>query len=80
MQALKAYCKRYNKYDSTSQWSAVEVLSDPGKDYTESKSVDAFSFGMILWEIETEETPFEGLSMDDIRDKVVRQKLRPFID
>jgi len=80
MSALEQYCKRYNKYDSTCQWSAVEVLSDPGKDYTNSKSVDVFSFGMILWEIETGETPFEGLSMDDIRHKVVRQKLRPFID
>jgi serine/threonine protein kinase len=72
LKALKLYCKVQNKYDSTCQWSAAEVWSDPNKDHSESKVVDVFSFGMILWELETEEVPFEGLSVDEIRKKIVR--------
>lgn len=55
------------------------MWGDPNKDHSDSKVVDVFSFGMILWELETEEVPFEGLSVDEIRKKIVREKLRPFI-
>ena len=36
-----------------------------------------YSFGIILWELETERLPFEGLNESTLKDIVVEQSLRP---
>ncbi len=51
------------------------VLSKP---YTEK--VDVYSFGIILWQLASEATPFKGFTRDDFLAKVVVGNERPKID
>ena len=69
----------YNKYVSCSQWSAVEVWQDYNRDFAQNYEVDVYSLGMLLWEIETECVPFEGVALDEVRDMILKQRLRPLI-
>ncbi|TNV73804.1 hypothetical protein FGO68_gene3892 [Halteria grandinella] len=45
----------------------------------DKRSIDCYSFGMILWELEHEEPPFHGKSDLDIRTLVCDQSMRPTI-
>ena len=49
-------------------WMAPEVFSGDG---TYTKSVDVFSFGVLLWEIVTRETPYNDLPSWSVPDKVI---------
>ena len=51
------------------------VLSNP---YTEK--VDVYSFGIILWQLASEATPFKGFTRDDFIAKVIVGNERPKID
>lgn len=64
---------------SCTQWSAVEIWENYNKDYAQSYETDVYSFGMLLWEIETECIPFEGVTKDEVKDMIVKQRLRPLI-
>jgi len=41
--------------------------------------VDVYSFGLILWEIETCSIPFKEMNDREIKEILVKQKLRPEI-
>ena len=45
----------------------------------ENTQVDAYSFGVLMWEIETGEVPFEGYEEKAIWNLLVEQKMRPRI-
>lgn len=40
---------------------------------------DTFSFGVILWELETAKVPFEDLDEEGIKSVLLEKKLRPSI-
>ena len=48
-------------------------------DWFESPAVDTYSFGMIMWELETGSAPYEGLEEKEVRRMLIEQKLRPMI-
>ena len=49
MKNLKSACK----YENKTQWTAVEMWNQTKKQYNDCPEVDVFSYGMILWELET---------------------------
>lgn len=79
MRTLKKFCKLFAKYQNHTQWSATEIWADPKADFYESPPVDVYSYGMILWELETGLVPFDGLDPREIRSKLVDEKMRPQI-
>lgn len=79
LKSLKKFAKVCSKYENTNAWSATEIWADPNNEFHDMPSVDAFSYGMLLWEIETGKIPFEGLSNKDLRNKLVEEKMRPQI-
>ena len=79
LKSMKKFCKLFTKYQNITQWTAVEIWNDPKQDFWEVSEVDVFSFGIILWELETGEIPFEGLELNVIKSKLVDERVRPFI-
>lgn len=79
MKSMKKFCKLFTKYQNITQWTAVEIWNDPKQDFWDVPEVDVFSFGIILWELETGEIPFEGLEHNEIKSKLVDERLRPQI-
>jgi len=64
----------------TTRWMAPEVMSEPEKDSTKMKyyplKSDVYSYAMTCYEILSGRTPFEGLLMREVAEKV-RAGLRP---
>jgi hypothetical protein len=63
----------------TTRWMAPEVMSKPEKDSRKKKyplKSDVYSYAMTCYEILSGLTPFEGISVGDLR-KEVRRGLRP---
>lgn len=79
MRSLKKFCKLFNKYSNTNFWSAPEIWGDHQKDFFDSLSVDVYSYGMLLWEIETGSRPFDGLDDKQIKVMLLERRLRPLI-
>ena len=79
LKSLKKFCKLFLKYQNHNQWSAPEVWGDTQSDFYDSGSVDAYSFGVLLWELETGNIPFEGLDDKTMRYMLLDQRLRPLI-
>lgn len=42
-----------------------------------TEAVDAYSFGVVLWEMFAREEPYKGLQPGAIRDRVIAQEMRP---
>ncbi|CAG9336134.1 unnamed protein product [Blepharisma stoltei] len=77
---LKKYAGLVAGYVNKSAWSSPEVLSDTGSVVTKAqKSDDAYSFGIILWELLTEEEPFPGVTLPNLKKIVVGDTCRPVI-
>ena len=57
------------------RWAAPEYLTIERVSERSEKG-DVFSFGVIVWELATQEMPWDGsgLSNDDIRESVVKGK------
>ena len=56
-------------------WSAPEVLDSKGTTYAS----DVYSFGILIWEILSKETPWACLSHRDVYIQVVLKDMRPII-
>ena len=79
MKSLKKFSKLFLNYQSSNNWSPPEVWSESQVDHFESTAVDTYSFGVILWELETGNVPFESLDDKAMRFMLLEQKLRPQI-
>jgi len=77
LSSMVKYARDHGKYYQLSSWSAVEMWSSPTDDFASKQEVDVFSFGMLLWEIETEQVPFEGKNLDEVKRMLVKERLRP---
>ncbi|TNV83600.1 hypothetical protein FGO68_gene15796 [Halteria grandinella] len=75
LRSLKKYCKLFHGYRNRSEWSAPEVWQGADGD-TEA---DVFSFGLMMWAVETGIQPFAGKKMDEVGYMLIEQKLRPQI-
>jgi hypothetical protein len=77
---VKKYAGIVSGYTNVGSWSSPELLRD--KRLTPIKSQvadDAYSFGMILWELLAEQEPFPGHSRKQLLQQVVELGNRPFI-
>jgi serine/threonine protein kinase/ankyrin repeat protein len=52
-------------------WLAPETLS---QDPVQTMASDIYSYGVTLWELATQQIPYEGLPLDAIRQKIGHQK------
>lgn len=59
----------------TPAWMAPEMMGR--KSYTEK--VDIYSFGIVLWEILTEQMPFDGLHQGQVFQLILIDDDRPYI-
>lgn len=66
-----------NSWSAPEIWSAESNTSEP--EMFENTKTDSYSFGMMLWEIETGQVPFEGYDEKSIRTLLVVEKMRPKI-
>jgi serine/threonine protein kinase len=78
---LKKYAGLLVDYTNVSAWSSPEIIearrSTPQRPRTFD---DVFSFGMILWEIMTQQIPFDGLKNEELFNVVVKDGFRPVLD
>eukprot|EP01103_Thecamoeba_quadrilineata_P014399 TRINITY_DN4290_c0_g2_i1.p1 TRINITY_DN4290_c0_g2~~TRINITY_DN4290_c0_g2_i1.p1 ORF type:complete len:1044 (-),score=175.75 TRINITY_DN4290_c0_g2_i1:118-2904(-) len=58
-------------YCGTAQWQAPEATEG-----TYGMAADVYSYGVLLWELVTRKTPFEGTEMHEVM-RLVRDKNRP---
>lgn len=78
---LKKYCGLLSGYQNKSQYTSPEQLEEKGSVVlTANEKGDIYSFGFIMWEIMTDQIPFEGVSLQDIKRYVVIGKNRPKLD
>jgi serine/threonine protein kinase len=81
--SLKKFCKLFIQYNAVNAWSAPEIWSAENSatepEMFENTKTDSYSFGMMLWEIETGQVPFEGYDDKSIRTLIVVEKMRPKI-
>ena len=79
-ESLKFTATTFNKYKNKNSYSSPEVLVN-GNDIetgTDEKR-DVYSYGMVLWELFTNTTPFD-VELPQVISYVVEQKLRPKIE
>ena len=57
---LNKYANMFNNYRNASVYSAPEVLRQSKKVVEPVKSMDSYSFGLIIWELFHNHVPFDG--------------------
>ncbi len=69
---LKKYAGLVSSYCNKSCWSSPKILSCNGKVARNvTRQDDVYSFGIILWEILTSSIPYEGVSIDKLRQLII---------
>jgi serine/threonine protein kinase len=63
-----------NQNFGTPHWMAPELMI---KHNNYTAKVDVFAFGIVLWELATEQTPYAGLEAPQIIQQVTQKDLRP---
>ncbi|CAA7408611.1 unnamed protein product [Spirodela intermedia] len=58
-----------------SKWNAPEMIKREPYD----RKVDVYSFGLLLWEMQTGMVPFKSMTMDQVVSDVVLQEMRPAV-
>ena len=76
---MKKYAGIMYGYNYKSPWSSPEVLKDRKIVPNIEPSDDSYSYGMICWELFTEQVPFDGCSKRQLIESVVNQSYRPLI-
>jgi hypothetical protein len=77
---LKKYIGIKNSYHYKSAWSSPEILKDPrSTPQNIAPMSDVYSFGIICWEVFTENEPFPQFTIEQVKKKVVEEKVRPMI-
>lgn len=77
---VKKYAGIMNEYTNLSAWSSPEILKDRRVTPLKAKpSDDAYSFAMILWELFSEQVPFDGMNKEQLFQVVVVESSRPSI-
>ena len=78
LEHLKKYVGLLEGYCNKNGWSSPEVLKDSGNVVIKpSCSDDVYSFGMILWEMFTEQEPFPDYTLKKLKELVSEQGFRP---
>lgn len=78
MRDFKKYANMFYSYRSVSVWSAPECLKQQKKHVDPTWQMDAYSFGILMWEVLYEKIPFEGEVKTAI-EYVVDEDARPLI-
>jgi Protein tyrosine and serine/threonine kinase len=75
---IKKYAGIVSGYCNKSAWSSPEILKDRRLCPTKiEKSDDVYSFGILLWEMISEQIPFFGYDSNELYSKVVVEGYRP---
>ena len=84
LKSLKKFCKIFHKYRNVNAWSAPEVWeAHPNsevpcmRDFYDSAATDVYSYGILLWELESGKVPFAGMSDKEIKEKLCNDHVRP---
>lgn len=75
---LNKYANMFNNYRNVSVYSAPEVLRQAKKVLEPVKSMDSYSFGVIIWELFHNHVPFDG-DLASCTQCVLTEDLRPKI-
>ncbi len=65
--SLKKFSKLFSRYNNCNAWSPPEVWADPQSDFYDKTYIDVYSYGVLLWEIESGCIPFESLDEKTMR-------------
>jgi len=57
---LKKYASTLKNYRTATVYSSPEVLKQPKKYLKPSRSMDVYSFGLVMWQLYHEKIPFDG--------------------
>ena len=78
LEHLKKYAGLMGAYCNKNAWSSPEVLKESGNVVIRpSVYDDVYSFGIILWEIISEQEPFPNYSLKKLKELVGEQGYRP---
>lgn len=81
LKTLKKFCKVFLKYNNHNVWSPPEVWADDRnqQEFYDTPAVDVYSFGILLWELETVQAPFKELYDKTMKFMLLEQRMRPLI-
>lgn len=80
LKKLKKYAGIMLNYSNKSAWSSPEQLKERSSATVKVvQSDDVYSFGVIFWELMTEQVPFPGFSRQKLFQKVAVENYRPQI-